>query len=211
VGRLLGLEFQRANAFGAIGARYATGAFGWGMGDPFNMSAQADAAGNVRIGCPTGFRMFYQQADGSFKGTVGDCGILTAVAGGYQLKEANGLVTAFGPQGKIICLKLPSGYQVTLNYANGRLGSLSDSYGDSATYAYNAQGRISSFTDRVGRVVSFTYESVASTWFRSPPPRALTRWRMSRVREPLASTPFPPSPTRMAGSCISDTMTAAGW
>ncbi|MCL5097556.1 MAG: hypothetical protein M1608_08520 [Candidatus Omnitrophica bacterium] len=158
-GRLLTYELYKANAFGSIGLRYALGALGRGFADPFNMTAQVDPKGNVRIGCPSGFRLFLLQADGSYKSGRGDSAVLTRTADEYRLEEADGVVTVFGASGKIAYLDQPNGFRVTLNYSGTRLTSFSNSYGETLAYTYNAQGRIASMKDSEGRVTDLKYDT----------------------------------------------------
>ena len=159
VGRLLGFEYQKANAFGALGLRYATGIFGRGFANPFNMTAQSDASGNVCIGCPSGFRKFTRISAGVYQAGPGDTGVLTDASGGYRLDEADGFVTIFNSSGKISYLEQANGWRVTLNYSTGRLTGISNSQGDTVTYNYDAQGRVASIRDAKGKTTTLAYDA----------------------------------------------------
>ncbi len=176
VGLLLGFEIQKANAFGSIGLRYALGIFGRGFADPFNMTAQTDANGNVMVGCPSGFREFTRVSAGVYQAGPGDAAVLTDLPGGYRLEEADGVVTVFGSGGKINYIEQPNGWRVTLNYSGGRLAGISNSHGDALTYAYNGLGRVATITDPQGRVTTLAYDAAGEHLLSATDPAGTTQF-----------------------------------
>ena len=76
----------------------------------------------------------------------------------YRLKEANGLVSLFGTDGKLSYVEDTNGNRITLQYTSNRLTKLLHTNGDSLTLAYNAQGRISKITDSTAQITSYNYD-----------------------------------------------------
>ncbi len=104
-------------------------------------------------------RQFSPVGDGTYQGAPGDYGTLSLAGGAYQLREKDGTVTAFLPDGQLNYMQDPDGNQIRAGYTAGLLTSLTHSDGDSLTIAYNAQGRISQVTDSAGRATTYTYDA----------------------------------------------------
>ena len=157
---LTAFELDYAGASGAISQRYRLGAFGYGQMDPTDVAAVPTANGNVRIRMSQAFvRYFIHQADGSFVATAGARGLLTLVGGQYQLKETDGSTLVFRSDNRLDYLEDANHNRVTWAYTGSQLTSWTDSTGDAMQLAYNAQGRVSSITDPVGRVTAFAYDA----------------------------------------------------
>ena len=153
----LPLTFERTYN-STIAGRYTQGRIGRGWTDNWNIQATTDGSGNATIQ-QNSFGIFYRRnSDGSYEGPHGNFSILTLVAGSYLLRNADGLVQAFRPDGKLDFVEDTNGNRITAGYdGSGRLATLTQSSGASLTLAYNGQGRISSVTDSSGRVSSYTY------------------------------------------------------
>jgi YD repeat-containing protein len=157
---LLSLEYLQADGLGNIHLRYRLGAMGWLFDDPTRMTAAADASGNVTVTYPSGLlRIFLIQPNGSYIGAPGNAAQLTLSNGVYTLRETDGRVFVFRPDGKLDHYDLPGGPRWTAQYdAGGRLTAYTSSTGAQMTYTYNAQGRISQFTDQTGAPYTLTYD-----------------------------------------------------
>ena len=159
VRRLLSFEFEQADDFGAITQRHELGAFGIGIPDPTELSATTDADGDVVIRCDGKIRFFSRQADGSYEGLPGDNGTLSLVGSDYQLRETNGFLTVFRSDGKLDYTQDSDGNRTTADYMGSLLTGFTDSAGDTTSYTYDANGRITLVTDPVGRVTTYTYDA----------------------------------------------------
>lgn len=158
--RLYGFELKQADDFGAITKRWTLGSFGRGQPDTVNSTVQVDADGNVLVFSGGVIRAFTRNANGSYSGVSGDEGVLTKTAsGGYRLREPLGVVTAFTSDGKLEYIEDTNHVRRTAVYTNGRVSSFVDTNGDVVSFVYNGQGRISQMTDPVGRVTTFNYDS----------------------------------------------------
>ncbi len=154
----LWLEFDR-QASQSISGRYFTGRFGRGWTDNWDYQLTTDAKGNasMRLGPTT--RFFAKQADGSYMGSMGDHGMLTQSGGVFQLREVDGNVESFRPDGLLDFKRDPNGNRITCGYTGGLLTSLTHSNGSAITINYNGQGRVSQITDPAGRASTYTYDA----------------------------------------------------
>jgi RHS repeat-associated protein len=159
VNRLLSFELQKAEDFGAITQRNTLGNFGLGWPDPTNIRAVTDSSGNVTIQYSGQVRSFFLQPDGSYQGVPGDAATLSNQSGAYVLRETDGTITAFNPDGTLNYTQDTNGNRITANYTSGQLTSFVDSTGDTVRFQYNPQGHISQVTDPVGRVTTYTYDN----------------------------------------------------
>jgi RHS repeat-associated protein len=188
IGQLLGFELQQASAslpvaildaardaefptpgvelnfdrvfLQPIAGRYRLGPLGRGWAHQWEIQAATDADGNVQIDAGGALRYFIKQPDGSYRGVAGDRGALSLVGGDYQLREVDGTVTVFRPDGTLDYIADSHGTRVTAGYdAIGRLSTLTHSTGPALTIQYNAQGRISQVTDPAGRVTNYVYDA----------------------------------------------------
>ncbi len=144
-----------------LDGRYNVGALGRGWADSWEMSASADAQGRVTLQGPGWLRTFQAQGDGTYRGAVGDLGVVTRPGGAYLLREADGTLLAFRTDGKFDSVQDPHGNRIQASYdaATGELVRLTHSDGAFLTLSYNAQGRVSQVTDPSGRTVSYSYDA----------------------------------------------------
>lgn len=163
VERLLALELAAAGDFGAISQRYTLGALGRGIPDTTELSATVSPTPGVVLiragGLIRTFNTPITSSALSYRGVPGDRGELEFIDGAFRLREADGTIFQFRPQGPIDYILDTNGNRITAEYQNGRLTALVDSFGDRLSYSYNAQGRISQITDPVGRVTTYAYDT----------------------------------------------------
>jgi YD repeat-containing protein len=101
-------------------------------------------------------RMFLKQTDGSYQG---ENGTLTWNIDHYELKETDGSLIVFRPDGQLNYAQDSNGYKITAGYTNNLLTSLSNSNGESFNLVYNAQGRVNTVTDERGQTTTYTYDT----------------------------------------------------
>jgi RHS repeat-associated protein len=154
----LALTFERTFQQ-PISGRYQLGPFGRGWTDNWEISATTDSQGNVTVEEDGTILFFALQSDGTYEASPGDNETLTMVAGAYQLREADGTILAFNPDGTLNDEQDPNNDRITAGYTDGQLTSLTDSNGASLTLTYNSQGYISQITDSTGRVTTYTYDA----------------------------------------------------
>ncbi len=155
-----GLTFQRSFQQ-SIAGRYTSGMLGFGWTTNWDISASADANGNVTV-LNNGAVLYYAlQTNGTYvpANGEGEGSVLTFANNAYQLVEANGTIIQFNPNGTLAFVQDANGYTVTASYAmDGRLATLTDSNGDQFTLSYNSQGLLSQLTDSSGATVIYGYD-----------------------------------------------------
>lgn len=152
----LSLTFNRT-FYQSIAERYNLGSLGRGWASQWDLRATTDSQGNVVIRSVGDLqRVFEQQTDGTYSEDGG--ATLTITNGEYRLKEANGLVSLFGSDGKLNSVEDTNGNRITLEYTDSRLTKLLHTNGDSLTLDYNTQGRIRQITDSTGQVTTYNYD-----------------------------------------------------
>jgi RHS repeat-associated protein len=157
--RLLTFELELADNFGALTKRYWLGAFGRGMADPTGLVVTNAGASTVGVIASGNVRKFTLQSDGTYLAQPGDSGTLAQVGGVYQLREKNGLTVVFRADGRPNYIGDPNGNRSTANYSGNLLSGFTDSYGNTTSYTYDSNGRITQVTDAVGRVTRYTYDA----------------------------------------------------
>ena len=150
----LDLMFNRTD-LQPIDGRLRLGRLGRGWVDNWDISVTTDAQGNAYVEDAGVVRFFAIQPDGSYQAEPGDHGTLTSTGSGLILREANGQVEAFRPDGSLDYIQNANGNRITAGYTGSRLTTLTSSDGQSLTLGYDAQGRITRVTDPGGNVVTY--------------------------------------------------------
>lgn len=158
----LSLDFSRVYNE-PISSRYTQGILGYGWATPWQTSLSVAADGTVTVNTGTGgFRMFQPDSrhPGQYFSLMGDTGVLTLASDGdYLLRELNGQVTAYLPDGRLDYVADANGNRITAGYTGAQLISLTHSSGQSLTLAYNSAGLVASVTSSDGRQVLYSYDS----------------------------------------------------
>ncbi len=155
-----GLSLVFSRSFNqALADRYELGTLGRGWSHSWDISLTTNAENDVTIHIGTGKRTFIQQEDGSYVSLLGDSATLSLEGGAYHLREQDGSVTVFRPDGHLDYLQDTNNNRITAGYTGSSLTSLTHSNGDSLSLAYNEQGRISQITDSTGRVTTYSYDA----------------------------------------------------
>jgi len=97
--------------------------------------------------------------DGSYQASPGDYDTLSLNNGAYTLRDKQGTVYVFQPDGLLSYEQDTNGNRITATYNDGQLAKLTDSDGQSFAFTYNAEGFISQLTDEAGRITTYTYDS----------------------------------------------------
>ncbi|MBN2473846.1 MAG: RHS repeat protein [Pirellulales bacterium] len=144
-------------------ARHELGPFGrgWYLAGGWQRVFQVESDGTVAIsGSGGGQRRFEPDSRGGYFSQTGDNSQLKSLGGGgFTLREANGLVTCFRPDGKVEYVEETNGVRITAGYDGDQLTSLTHSSGRSLQIAYNAAGRIECITDPFGRTTLYSYDT----------------------------------------------------
>ena len=144
---------------GSILGHYEVNALGRGWYHNWEKSLEFEPDGTVVYTAERGFvRRFQPNLRGGYISQLGDHATFSAVAGGYELREPNGLSTRFRLDGRLDYLEDANGNRIGAGYTNGRLTSLTHSSGQSLTIAYDADGYIETVTDSEGRSTTFGYD-----------------------------------------------------
>ena len=170
----LSLTFNRT-FHQSIAERYNLGTLGRGWSSQWDLRATTDSQGDVVIRSVGDLqRVFEKQTDGTYLEDGG--ATLTIVSGQYRLKEATGLVSLFGTDGKLSYVEDTTGNRITLQYTNNLLTKLVHTNGDSLTLAYNAQGRISKITDSTAQSTNYSYDATGERLLSVTAPDGITTY-----------------------------------
>jgi RHS repeat-associated protein len=135
------------------------GAFGRGWSHNWDISLTIASDGTVNINGPsTAVRSFLPDSRGGYFSSPGDYGKLTSLFGLHFLQEPNGLIHAFGSDGKLDYVRDANGNQITCGYSGNQLVTLTHSSGQQLTIAYNAGGTIDGITNQAGQHTTFSYD-----------------------------------------------------
>ncbi len=176
VDRLQSYALQLADGFGTISTRYQLGALGRGHPDPSRIVATTEADGNVTISYGGIVRFFDRQPNGTFRGVGGDVADLALVSGALRLREPDGTLIGFTPAGQWSFTEDTAGRRISATYSGSQLMSLTDPSGDTVTYEFNANGRVSQVTDAVGRVTTYEYDASGQHLVRMIEPSGTTQF-----------------------------------
>jgi YD repeat-containing protein len=154
----LRLSFDRSFP-NTISTRHRLGALGRGWSHNWEERLSTNSTGDVIIvGQGGSQRTFKPDVRGGYLPDLGDTARLISMPGGiFSLREKGGLAKEFRADGKLNFVADPNGNRITCGYNGERLTSLAHSSGQRLDLAYNAQGRIQSITDTIGRATQFTY------------------------------------------------------
>jgi RHS repeat-associated protein len=159
---LLHYVLQVAGNFGQVEEQYAAGAFGRGQPDPYNLSLEVDADGNVGIGNAEGRAVYLLESNGAYvAGSSASLGTLTKGAdGSYTLAGAAGGLEVYSPAGALEYTQDANGNRTTATVTNGLVTALSAADGDVTTLGYYpGTGEVQQLTDPTGRVTTYTYDA----------------------------------------------------
>jgi len=154
-----GVAFDWTRAY--TSADPTVGRLGPGWTDSYSTSLQVQGNGDVRLHGEDGQQLYYtKQANGSFVGAPGVRSTLTAVAGGYELRRMDQVVSAFNSAGRLLSVKDRNNQGVTLGYdGSNRLTTVTDAANKQVTISYNASNLVSQVQTQDGRSVSYGYTS----------------------------------------------------
>jgi RHS repeat-associated protein len=181
----LTLDFSRLN-LQTISGRYRLGPLGRGWASNWEISAQADAGGNVAIEESGPARFFTLEPDGSYRGLPGDAGVLTLIGGVYQLRETNGNVLVFRADGKLDYMQDSNGNRITAAYdGSGNLISLTHTSGASLTFQYDVQGRLIQAMASTGITATYAYDATGEQLASVTTPQGVLSYGYASGSDPL--------------------------
>ncbi len=158
--KLLQYELQK-DGLDQFTTRYHQGAFGFGVSHPFDLTLSGNAItypdGSVRS-----FTTPSPTAQTVFLGAAGDYGTLSKQTdGSFVLTEPDGHQFHFAAAGsgfQLDSVQDRNGNRVNLTYTGTLVSKITDGFGDSLAFQYDALGHIVQSTDQGGRVATFTYD-----------------------------------------------------
>jgi YD repeat-containing protein len=141
-----------------------SGLFGRGWSTGYDVSLQIYDSNLIRLNEVDGRATYFGRpigSSGAFLPLQADFhGQLVQNAGGYGLTTKDGSVQQFNSSGKLLSITDRFGNSTNFTYdANGFLTSVTDSFGRVLTFSPNAAGRIISLSDGLGAIASYTYSS----------------------------------------------------
>ncbi|HHN64999.1 MAG TPA: hypothetical protein ENK09_06525, partial [Nitrospirae bacterium] len=106
--------------------------------------------------------VFYKKGDYYTPQTSGYPELRENPDGTYNIKQKDGIIYAFNPEGKITAITDRNGNSITLNYdIAGNLVDIIDTSGGVTTIDYDEYNRITTITDPMGNAYKFTYSNGA--------------------------------------------------
>lgn len=129
--------------------------FGWGNGWLARIDGDAYINGHGKV------IYFKMDQNGNYLTNMDEGLSLKKTAAGYELVEVGRYTYTFNGKGKLSSVRDRRGNTATLTYdAAGNLIVISDATGRQAfTFTYNAANKITSVTDLAGRTVSYEYDA----------------------------------------------------
>jgi RHS repeat-associated protein len=168
----------------SIDGRYQPGPLGLGWQDTWDLQAITNSAGDVTILGRGESRFFSLHSNKTYQDQPGDYATLTLQDGAYQLRESDGTLYVFDTSGRLSYEEDPNGNRISATYSNDLLTELTDSAGESFTFAYNAQGVISRLTDEAGRVTTYSYDASGQHLMSVSGPDGTTRYSYDTYSNP---------------------------
>ncbi|HZH98652.1 MAG TPA: WD40 repeat domain-containing protein, partial [Fimbriimonadaceae bacterium] len=143
-------------------AKYRRGPFGQGWWHSFEVHLHRHG-NELHIEYPGMRERHFYFVNEAWRAAPGDTGRLTFSSnGGYQIKERDGSLSEFGPDGHLMFLQDPNGNTIELMYTNGRLAGVS-SGGRMMEVTWTAfpnnQHRITKLSNSAGQETNYQYDS----------------------------------------------------
>jgi hypothetical protein len=104
----------------SIAGRYQLGPLGRGWVDTWDMAATADSSGNVTIQGAGSTHAFTLEPDGTYKAAPGDYDTLSLSHGAYTLRDKQGIVYVFQPDGLLSYEQDTNSNRITATYTEQR-------------------------------------------------------------------------------------------
>ncbi|MBN1390961.1 MAG: hypothetical protein JXA22_10010 [Candidatus Thermoplasmatota archaeon] len=156
----LSISFER-NYLQPISRRFESGPMGRGWVHNWQYKLIEKDDGTVEISDMTGTpRIFHPdiRCTRRYLSQPGDPGELQELQqGGYRLKEKDGMIQVYLPDGKLDHCEDTNGNRISCTYSGDRLTRLTLGSGDFLELTYDSSGHITSVKDKVGRGASYTY------------------------------------------------------
>lgn len=156
-GRGIPLDLERT--YNSLAAA-TNGPFGYGWASSYDMSLAVDGSGNVTVSQENGSQVTFNPAPGGGY-TAGQRVTATLVKnadGTYTFTRGKRERFTFSSAGLLTAETDLNGYTTTLSYSGTRLATVTDPSGRTLSFAYGANGDVSSVTDSGGRTVSYGYD-----------------------------------------------------
>ena len=81
---------------------------------------------------------------------------------GWKLNLEDDKLEIYDANGKLISIAAREGLTQTLTYASGQLTKVTDNFGNSLNFTYNAAGQMATMADPVGNVTRYSYDTVGN-------------------------------------------------
>jgi RHS repeat-associated protein len=133
------------------------GPLGTGWVNSYDIALKENSNGSVVLRTGSGGKKLYMKSDSGYTSQPGDYSILTKNNDGtFVITQTDGTKYTFGTDGKITSIVDRNGNTLTMGYTNGNLTTITDPAGRITVLNYDASNHITSVTDPIGNVYSFT-------------------------------------------------------
>lgn len=135
------------------------GVFGYGWSSNIEERVEYDeTAQQAEVVKDTGAVQRFDLVDGAWIDASSDEGRLERLSsGGWRHTSYDGTVKIYDDQGNILSVVALNKLSLAYDYLNGKLSSITDSYGQIVSFTYNSDGFVETFTDPDGFVYTFGY------------------------------------------------------
>ena len=155
-----GIPLDLARTYNSLAAA-TNGPFGYGWASSYDMSLAVDGSGNVTVSQENGSQVTFNPAPGGgyIAGQRVTATLVKNGDGSYTFTRGRRERFTFSSAGLLTGETDLNGYMTTLSYNGTQLATVTDPAGRTLSFAYGANGDVSSVTDSGGRRVSYGYDS----------------------------------------------------
>ncbi|MFZ4526019.1 MAG: CARDB domain-containing protein [Chlorobium sp.] len=156
ISRLFNMEFNQATNGGVLLHSFATGSLGVGRIFQWDITAKLQNNGDVIVNIGDIEERFTHQPNGSYQG-IGDATLIEN-GGVFTWQQQDGKKIVFNLDGRFDTLQNNNGQIWKANYSEHHLSQIIGSNGDTQSFIYNDQGRLTQVTHSDSISTFFSYD-----------------------------------------------------
>ncbi|SHI03027.1 RHS repeat-associated core domain-containing protein [Desulfofustis glycolicus] len=158
------------------------GILGYGWSCSLTDRLKIDGSTITRV-LSTGRHIAYESdGAGGWVNQLGETSRIVGISGGYELQKANRSLHTYDQQGRLLQVRQRNGHTQEFHYSGMQLTAITDTFGKSLGFAYNADGKLHTLTGPTG---SFTYSYLDDNLVAVVRPDGTTRhYRYTDANDP---------------------------
>ncbi|MCW8923896.1 MAG: RHS domain-containing protein [Gammaproteobacteria bacterium] len=106
----------------------------------------------------------------------------------FEYTATNGNIEIYGTNGQLLSITSPSGIKQTLTYVGDRLSTVTHDMGDTLSFAYDVNGRLSGITAANGYDWGYRYDTIGNLEYVDKPDTVSKRYHYEDTNFPAALT-----------------------